>query len=87
MAGRRCVHHKNNGQWLRVCGHYIGSIPEKGADDKLYNTCTVYDPEGRTLFPVGDVVTTRRYLLRLCRKSCCDASQGTPLRYRYPWKD
>jgi omega-amidase len=23
-----------------------GSIPEKGTDDKLYNTCTVYDPEG-----------------------------------------
>jgi len=23
-----------------------GSIPEKGIDGKIYNTCTVYDPEG-----------------------------------------
>lgn len=38
--------------------YLLGSIPEQGTDDKLYNTCTVYDPEGRIILPLRDVVTT-----------------------------
>jgi hypothetical protein len=27
-----------------------GTIPERDSDDKLYNTCTVFDPEGKGIF-------------------------------------
>jgi hypothetical protein len=31
---------------LMILKREAGSIPERGADDKLYNTCTVYSPAG-----------------------------------------
>ena len=35
----------------RECGIYLvgGSIPERGADGKVYNTCVVVDPAGEIL--------------------------------------
>jgi len=59
-----------------------GTIPERDSDDKLYNTCTVYDPEGK-----GILIMFDSFLSDALRKSHCHTPQSSSFRHRYTRKN